>query len=572
LFSSLVEFGQFGLHEVDEGLEGGGVEGEAAAGGGEEFGEGTGAAEGEGLVVVAEGLGVVVLGVGPDLEGAKLGDGVFDVVEGVEEDVELPVPGVGAGGFVAGPVDVAAEAVDEGDPGVGALGTGVGGVGVEPVLKGIDGGDPGEEGEDGLEVVLAGAAGFVGGVEGVEVFVAEEFHGHGGDFAEFNGGVAVVVEGFFAGGEGVEGVAGFVEHGFDVVLLADGVHEDEGEAGFGKGGLVAAGGFAFAVVEVEEVEVAQGLEAAGEGAVEVVEDVLGAVDHLVHVEEGAEGGAAEGIDGEVPGAEGGELELGAAVGVEGAEGGDDVEFDGVVELEAIVGGVVEAAAGAEGVGEVVGEAGVGGDGGAEVEELVEGGFDGFDFLEAALGDELPGFLAEGAVGFFEVAAHLGEGGFLAAEVDGEGAGEFLVLLAEAGFVGFEGDVFGAEEFDVELGVAVEDVVAGLGELGAEGVGEVDFREFELAGFELRLDLLDELEVGALGLGAVGVTGHGDVAAGGFFVEGGGEFAPVEEPVFEAGEGDGGVGVEFEGVEVGLDLGPVAEVEVGGEELARGVRG
>lgn len=59
----------------------------------------------------------------------------------------------------------------------------------------------------------------------MEVFVAEEFHGHGGDFAEFNGGVAVVVEGFFAGGEGVEGVAGFVEHGFDVVLLADGVHE-----------------------------------------------------------------------------------------------------------------------------------------------------------------------------------------------------------------------------------------------------------------------------------------------------------------------------------------------------------
>lgn len=52
--------------------------------------------------------------------------------------------------------------------------------------------------------------------------------------------------------------------------------------------------------------------------------------------------AAEGIDGEVPGAEGGELELGTAVGVEGAEGGDDVEFDGVVELEAIVGGVVEA--------------------------------------------------------------------------------------------------------------------------------------------------------------------------------------------------------------------------------------
>lgn len=54
---------------------------------------------------------------------------------------------------------------------------------------------------------------------------------------------------------------------------------------------------------------------------------------------------------------------------------------------------------------------MGGDGGAEVEELVEGGFDGFDFLEAALGDELPGFLAEGAVGFFEVAAHLSEGGF-----------------------------------------------------------------------------------------------------------------------------------------------------------------
>ena len=240
------------MDELGEGFDGFRAEVETAAGGGEEFGQGFAAAEGQGVLVLAKGFGVVAFGVGPDLQGAELGDAVFDVVEGIQEDVELAVPKVAAGVFVAGPIDFGAEAFHQAVPGGFSLRAGVVGVGVYPVLKGVHGGDPWKDFDDAFEVFAAGAFGVVRFIEGFKVFVAEEFHAHGGDLAKFCGGVAVGHEVFLARGQGVEGVAGFVEDGFDVALDTDCVHENEREAGFGESCLIATGGFAFAVGEVEE--------------------------------------------------------------------------------------------------------------------------------------------------------------------------------------------------------------------------------------------------------------------------------------------------------------------------------
>ena len=62
--------------------------------------------------------------------------------------------------------------------------------------------------------------------------------------------------------------------------------------------------------------------------------------------------------------------------------------------------------------------------------------------------------------------------------------------------------------------------------------EISLFEFELPRLELRLDVLDEMEVGFLGVRIVGVAGHCDIAAGRFLIERGGQLAPVQEPALE----------------------------------------
>src|SRR3984957_1394169 len=126
---------QFLPHRLHQRLERLGRKIESNPRRGEEFRQRPGAAEGEGGAVVGEGLLGVLLGFEPELQGAELGDAVFDVIERDVEQVELALPTGGAGGFVAGPVDAAAEAVEEGEPMGGALAFGVAGGGGAPGLE-----------------------------------------------------------------------------------------------------------------------------------------------------------------------------------------------------------------------------------------------------------------------------------------------------------------------------------------------------------------------------------------------------------------------------------------------------
>jgi hypothetical protein len=163
----------------------------------------------------------------------------------------------------------------------------------------------------------------------------------------------------------------------------------------------------------------------------------------------------------------------------------------------------------EGVVAEILEAGGKGDLVANGEHLVEEGFKGVGILKAAGGDGFPRFLTALAVGLFLDARHADKGLFLAVELDGHRAGEFLVLLRELGDLRFARDVFLAIDFYLGFDAAAVDVVVG-GELREGGRRDELLHERELARLQPGLDHFDDVHVGALARFVVGLAGHRDV--------------------------------------------------------------
>ena len=148
---------------------------------------------------------------------------------------------------------------------------------------------------------------------------------------------------------------------------------------------------------------------------------------------------------------------------------------------------------------------------------------------------------------------------------------FWILLAQLGLLGFQRHILLAEQLDLDLRVAVEDLVARFGQLRAQRMGDVSLGELELARLELRVHVLDEMQVGLLRLGVVRVAGHGDVATRGLLVDGGVEFAPIQQPPLQVGRGGARRGAGFELVEERSDILPVSQVNLLRHKAARLMR-
>ena len=88
--------------------------------------------------------------------------------------------------------------------------------------------------------------------------------------------------------------------------------------------------------------------------------------------------------------------------------------------------------------------------------------------------------------------------------------------------------------------------------------DVNFFERELARLDPRFDVFDEMQIRFFRVRIVCVARHGDVATGGFLVERGGEFTPIEQPTLERRHGFAIGRAPFQLVEKRLDLRPVAE--------------
>ena len=267
------------------------------------------------------------------------------------------------------PVHVAAEPVHQFQPRRGPLRPRVARVRVDPMLEGVHRGDPRKDVHDPFQVRAAGAVGLGRGIELFEELVAQQLHAHRGHFAELDRRAAVGEQILVARGQRVKGMAGFVQDGLHVALQADGVHEDERHPRFGQRGLVAARRFAFAVGQVEQTQVLHPLESGRQVAVEALENLLRARDHLVHLLERAQRRPVQRVHRQVPGPQRLHAKLPLALGLQLAQHGHDLLLHGLVELLAVVRRVIEPAQLAEGVIAVVGETGILRDLLAQLDEL-----------------------------------------------------------------------------------------------------------------------------------------------------------------------------------------------------------
>ena len=229
---------------------------------------------------------------------------------------------------------------------------------VNPVLEGVHRRNPRKNADDAFEMDAAGAVRVGGGIKFLDEFVAEQFHAHRGDFAKFNRRAAVGVQILVARRQRVKGVAGLVQDRLHVALQADGVHENERQPRLGQRGLIAARRLAFAIVEVEQMQVLHLLETAGQFAVEPVENFLRARNHFVHLRERFQRRAVQRVHRQVPRTQLVQFQLRAPLGLQFAHDRHDVLFHRVVKFRAIFRRVIEPAQPAEGVVAVIFEAGV----------------------------------------------------------------------------------------------------------------------------------------------------------------------------------------------------------------------
>ena len=275
------------------------VEGAGQAGGGDQAPEGGGAAPAAEGDVVGQGGVAVALGPDPELQGARLGQDVVDVIEGHQVDVALvlPAPALGRVGEVA-PVPPGQVGLLHRPPQVVALGRRHRRAGVDLVLEVVDGRAVGQEQQRFGQVPPAEPVGVVA-EEALHVGPGQELEAHGVDLGRLVGGPEVVGERQVAALVALEGVAHLVGEDLDVALGAVEVGEHERHAVGGEAGAEPAAGLALAVGQVEE---AAGVHAAEERA-EVahgVEHLGGPGQHPVVVAERC-GVAGQVVDGLVPG-------------------------------------------------------------------------------------------------------------------------------------------------------------------------------------------------------------------------------------------------------------------------------
>ena len=101
-------------------------------------------------------------------------------------------------------------------------------------------------------------------------------------------------------GERVEGVTGLVQKRFHITLQTHSVHENKRQARLGQTTLVSAGRFAFAIGKIKQLVIAHRLEAAGQFVIDVIKNIFGAGNHVIHISERLERGATHRIHAGVP--------------------------------------------------------------------------------------------------------------------------------------------------------------------------------------------------------------------------------------------------------------------------------
>ena len=488
-----------------------------------------------------------------------MSDGVFDVVEGQLENMELAVPAAAQGFLETRPVFDSAEALVQPHPLISALNRAVSGMGVNPVLERIHLGNPGKNVHNPLQVLPPGTLEvFLPAVEHLQVLSPQQLHAHGSHFTEFNRSVAVVVERLLPGREHVKGMPCLVQQRADIAVDPHRVHEDEGQAGFFQGGLVASRGLALAAVQVEQSVAAHGIQEFGETGLHPAGDFHAAIHQLPGLGKGPQRRPSSGIDAQVPGTQGLQTHLFGSHPLQLAGQGHNHRFDSLVKPIAVLRAVVESLQAAEHVVPIGIETRVGGNRRTYSQQLFKQLLQMVPLFQTAFDNRLPGRFPPAPLRILQVALHLLQGPVSALEGHRQGPYQLLVALGSLGLPGLQGDIGLAEQVHVILQAAVQDGITPGWELFPGRRPQETALETIFGGLEIFRNLLQKVKIGLFDLRILGVAGHPDVAQRALFPHGVAQLAPVQQPLFKSFDG-----IQlpfFQGPEERLQAAPMSIVE------------
>src|ERR1700694_1704437 len=197
--------------------------------------------------------------------------------------------------------------------------------------------------------------------------------------------------------ERMEGMAGFVQKGANIVVNAYSIHEDERLLSKGQRLAVGTGRFAFAILQVEQLRINHRLVVAAEVRIDVPEDVCGALDKGLDVCKRLEGRPPAWVDRRVPRSELIELHLAASPIMDAHDGRQDRLFHCLVESRAVLRRVVESVLFLVDVVAIVVETGILSGLLTEVVHTVEDAGDHVALLDIRLGANLECTLAKAAI-------------------------------------------------------------------------------------------------------------------------------------------------------------------------------
>src|SRR5438034_11828521 len=135
----------------------------------------------------------------------------------------------------------------------------------------------------------------------------------------------------------MKGMSRLVEDRFDIALKTYGIHKNERQARLSQRRLIPARSLAFAVGQIEQMQLVHPFKAAGQISIKLVENALRPRDHLIHLLEWAQGRPIQRIDGQIPGTQLGKSKLPATFGLKLAHDRHDFRLNRLMKPEAIFG-------------------------------------------------------------------------------------------------------------------------------------------------------------------------------------------------------------------------------------------
>ena len=334
------------------------------------------------------------------------------------------------------------------------------------------------------------------------------------------------------GEERVDRMAAFMHHGGHVAHLTCGIHEDERRTAFGQRHIVSSRGLAFTAVQVQVPDGVHPPDAVGKERIQFMKAGDGLLQQFPAFPEWPEGLHARRFSLRIPGPQGIHAKLAAVGFIDIIHQRHHMAAHRLVELEALLRGIIEAAHFCELEIAVIRMVRVERDAVPFLHEFREELVQGVLVLQPSLIDLPVDLLPPGAVGILQIFRRLLQGEFLPVHFHGHFPRDLPVLLLEHIDLSLYGDVRFAVEFDVLL------YVAQVGEvfLPVQVFEEGRCHQFTVQRIAVRLDpgldLQAEIIKGLFPCLVRGIAGHADLPPAGILADSCFQFVHILQPLLQ----------------------------------------